>query len=467
MKHILTLAVCLITLNACTTPSYVDEGKDEMSLNPLNQVRFKVFDSYKKSPPNCVAVLPFSDERDLQDDEALSFDESKAVRQAFYAHLAPQGKRDIELPRVDFLLDKLDKKEADKLDAMKNVLNCDAIIRGKILEFDSQFFGLYSRVAVGAEMEMVRLSDGEILWKANHVAQSHGGGLSLSPVGLAMGILDAATNMEEEQTLRLIDDLSRRLVSTIPDDNIAVLDEPIVEEKIILTRYKEETLSDFLKTLQAKEKPDQIAALEEALATKRFPFGERFTLYEQLISLDEKNPARHNDFAQYLAHAGDYSEAISATQASLSLNPKDDSIHFLQGRLLSKTSHYDDALSAYLKASAINNKNAEYLNGIGYVNSILGRPEKAYAAYEMALKQDPANGYAYYNMGVTLQNAGELENAADAYYGAGLAYIKNGRFGQAQKTLTDLNDLSSQGVDVSGEIKTLNEAIAELGKKET
>ncbi|WP_135075149.1 tetratricopeptide repeat protein [Terasakiella sp. SH-1] len=467
MKYIFTLAVCLITLNACTTPSYVEEGKDDLSLNPLNEVHFKVYDSYKQSPPNCVAVLPLTNEHDNSEKASLSFDEGKAVRQAFYAHLAPQGKRDIELPRVDFLLNKLDEKDTDKLEAMKGVLNCDAIIRGKLVEFESQFFGVYSRVAVGAEMEMVRLSDGELLWKARHIAQSHGGGVSLSPIGLAMGILDAATNMEEEQTLRLIDDLSRRLVSTIPDDNIAVLDEPIVEEKIVLTRYKEETLSDFLNTLSDQETEAQIKTLEDALQTKRFPFGERQALHEQLVILDAKNPQRHNDFARYLAHAGDYSEAINVTQNSIALNPQDDQIHFLQGRLLSKTSQYPEALSAYLKASALNEKNAEYLNGIGYVNSLLGHPDKAFAAYQMALKQDPANGYAYYNMGVTLQNAGELNEAADAYYGAALAYIKQGRFGQAQKTLTDLNDLSTQGIDVSGEVQLINDAISALGKKET
>ena len=84
----------------------------------------------------------------------------------------------------------------------------------------------------------------------------------------------------------------------------------------------------------------------------------------------------------------------------------------------------------------------------------------------MALDRDPTNGFAYYNMGVTLFNDGDTDEAANAFYGAGLAYLKTGKYGQAEKALADLKDLASQGMDVSEEIKTLEDALGALTKGE-
>ena len=84
----------------------------------------------------------------------------------------------------------------------------------------------------------------------------------------------------------------------------------------------------------------------------------------------------------------------------------------------------------------------------------------------MALKRDPVNGFAYYNTGVSLFNLGDMEEAADAFYGAGLAYLKTGGYGQAEKAVADLKDLASQGLDLKQEIEVLEEALKALTKGE-
>ena len=117
-----------------------------------------------------------------------------------------------------------------------------------------------------------------------------------------------------------------------------------------------------------------------------------------------------------------------------------------------------------VKAAAMDEKNSAYLNGLGYVNSLRGYNDRALAAYQMAIQRDPANGYAYYNAAVTLQNLGDTEEAADAYYGAGLAYIKTGDYGPATKALTDLKDLARGRTNHSEAIKTLEEALKSLTK---
>ena len=63
------------------------------------------------------------------------------------------------------------------------------------------FFGVYSQIGVGADLKMYKTSDQTILWEGKHIAKSHGGRIPLSPVGLAVGILSAASHLIEENVL--------------------------------------------------------------------------------------------------------------------------------------------------------------------------------------------------------------------------------------------------------------------------
>src|SRR5579862_1580977 len=256
----------------CVTPTYVDKGKDETHLSAgFNEVVFQVRDAYTTQPPACIAILPLdgpapkadsaksdsakvgaaapqeSDiplldpanpdaragralaDRDFAAKPAkgvITSEQLEAVRRALFAHLAPQGRK-IEKPaRVDFVLEQLDPADRGNLAMIGEKLGCDALITGRVTEWSSHFYGIYSRVAVGAELKMVRAADGAVLWEGSHTAAMHGGTVPLTPIGIAMGIADAAANVEEEQTFRVVDDLARRLIGTIPDDVIATLDDP-------------------------------------------------------------------------------------------------------------------------------------------------------------------------------------------------------------------------------------------------
>ena len=84
------------TLAACDTPRYVDESQGEKSVQGLpGQVVFDVHASYTQNPPTCVAILPFEVPPGNQSQIDLRIDQAGTVRRAIYAHLAPQGKRDI------------------------------------------------------------------------------------------------------------------------------------------------------------------------------------------------------------------------------------------------------------------------------------------------------------------------------------------------------------------------------------
>lgn len=456
-------------LAGCAGPSYVDKGKDGASSsgNAFNNVIFQVYDAYKESPPDCVAVLPF-ETSSKDSDEAITVDQTETVRRAFYAHLAPQGKRDIELPRINFVLSIIEETENTNLKTLGEKLNCGALVQGQVTEYGSNFYGVYSKVAVGADLKLIRATDGEILWEGSHVAQSHGGSVPLSPIGLAMGIFDASNNVREEQIYRIIDDLARRLVSTIPDDQVVVYDEPLTAVKVASSKPepKPESIDEFLSSLVDKNSDEQKIALLEAIKDERFGEEALSPLYEKLIAVAPDDPNGHSSYAHYLVGTGDYSSALQQAEQSLALNDKGHATHFLKGRILIKLDDLSGADNAIVKAAALDETNASYLNGLGYVNSLRGNDERALAAYQIAIQRDPSNGFAYYNTGVTLHNLGNMEQAADAFYGAGLAYIKTGNYGPATKALTDIKELAESGIERTEEIKTLEDALLSLTKGE-
>ncbi len=533
---------------ACEKPTYHDQGLEEQGLeNPFSKVVFQVHDAYKANPPECVAVLPFEigpgeEEADPEaapeaegegsaepaaepptevatDEQGnpltgdVTAEEAEAVRRAFYAHLSPQGKRDVEIPRIDFVLNRIPDEHRQDLVTVASNLNCDSVIVGRVTEYGAQFVGVYSRIGVGADLKMVRAEDGAVLWEGRHLAQSHGGSVPLSPIGLAMGILSAAFNLDEEQELRVVDDLTRRLVKTIPDDRLSVLDTPFTTVKVMPRRGDEgakvagagagaggdaaqpapadvagdvgvglTTVADtvvlssehlgpvedaaaaraFIESLAAEPREQRVSALVEAAESYRFDDEGTELVHRTLIEWAPDDPSHSMRFAEHLVGKGDYDGALQVAEQSLAAHRDDHAMHYLKARVQIKLGQLDAADQSIVQAVALSDNEPSYLNGLGYVNSLRGNAERALAAYRMALDRDPANGYAYYNMGVTLYNLEDIPGAAEAFYGAGLAYLKTGDYGQAEKALEDLKDLAAQGIDAGEEIKTLEDALESL-----
>jgi tetratricopeptide (TPR) repeat protein len=134
-------------------------------------------------------------------------------------------------------------------------------------------------------------------------------------------------------------------------------------------------------------------------------------------------------------------------------------------RVLIKQGELAGADAAIIEAVAQEPANPQFLDALGYLNAARGQTERALAAYRMAIDANPADGFAWYNTGVILFNQGELAAAADAFYGAGLAYVKSGNYGQAGKALADLRDLAAEGLDLGREIDVLSGALADLSPK--
>ena len=244
------LLLASAALSACVSPAYVDKGKGESvdGSGLLNPVTFAVHAAFDADPPGCIAILPFQvaedavalpaldrgaqadvrsvgtayqpaaggreevegapsrtgdAARDRSDRPVAEIEAAEQVRRAFYAQLAPQGRRDVELALVDARIDAL--PEAARVDHARigETLNCEALMVGRVTTYRGDFFAIYSRVAVGAEVKIIRASDGALLWEGDHMAQSHGGSVPLTPLGAAIGLIGAVTNLEYEQVQRV------------------------------------------------------------------------------------------------------------------------------------------------------------------------------------------------------------------------------------------------------------------------
>lgn len=453
------LAAIAVIPAACSTPRYVEKGNEGSVPTLGGTVTYKVHPLMESAPPACVAILPFT-----PGDDGVTKEETDGVRRAIYAHLAPQGKKDVELARVDFVLGKLGAK-AERAELGRQ-LKCDAVLEGTVREIGTTFLGVYSNVSAGAELRLVRVSDGALLWEASHVASSHGGSVPLSPTGLVMGIFSAADNVSEEQQRRILDDLARRLVSTIPDNRMAVAEEI---DPVVVVDAAPPAKGDaraLLAQLEGKSPAERAAALDAALASGEYRGEAAGQLHRARIAIDPAAPGPHLAYAQHLSEGGDYAGALVEAQGVATRDPGQDGAQFMAGRMLTKLDRPAEAQGFFVKAIAANESNASYYNGLGYAASLAGNDQRALAAYQMAVDKDPANGFAYYNSGVLLFRNGALPEAADAFYGAGLAYAKQGRMAEAHKALTDLRQLAQAGVDTSAEAQQLADTLTELSTKE-
>lgn len=251
------LGLALPLLAGCITPSYVNQGEDSAAPEAVivDPVSYEVHEAFHRSPPKCIAILPFTaaemdqpfdyspsydfDDEDnldmmvagnsskvkkrVEDPEAdnrlpVTEKQLESIRRAFYSQLAPHGTRDIELMQVDAVLHMMSPDEQDDFRKVGLALGCDAIMIGSVIRCGTTFLGIYSRVSVGADVKIVRAWDGEVLWEGRHIAMSHGGSVPISPFAIPMTLINAITNVRGEQHDRVTGDLARRLVGTIPDE---------------------------------------------------------------------------------------------------------------------------------------------------------------------------------------------------------------------------------------------------------
>ena len=157
--------------------------------------------------PHLIAILPFANSTD---DEGIE----DFVRQSFYSHFSVRPYWDIELQVVDRQLrkhDKIDFRRFPKKAVIKigRILNCDAVIFGEVTRSERIFAGIYSQIAVGANIEMWDTRNNQRIWSDHYLARYHEGGVPLQLLDIPILSVRSGLNLRETQKVRAVDNLCR------------------------------------------------------------------------------------------------------------------------------------------------------------------------------------------------------------------------------------------------------------------
>ena len=117
-----------------------------------------------------------------------------------------------------------------------------------------------------------------------------------------------------------------------------------------------------------------------------------------------------------LYDAGQYNEALAEFNAALEIDPNQPGILARAGDCYLKMNRNEEALEAYDKALVLDSGDASLYAQKGVVLSRLGKAEESQEMFTKSAQLDPAGaGMNFYNMGVTMYNASEMDKAADAF----------------------------------------------------
>jgi len=165
--------------------------------------------------PHTVAILPFEN---ATPEPGIA----EEVRRAFYNQFSSKPYGDIELAAIDTKLLALDRGAIDakgkpNIQALCQSLGCDGVITGRVIDFRKIFAGVYSELAVVAEISLLDAKSGEVLLTHREETTFREGGFSITPIGLAMAAMSAALNLRDIQRVRLVSELGYTIAKSIPD----------------------------------------------------------------------------------------------------------------------------------------------------------------------------------------------------------------------------------------------------------
>ncbi|MCX7634483.1 MAG: DUF799 family lipoprotein, partial [Syntrophales bacterium] len=242
---VLVLVPCFL-LQSCVVAT--KETAIAPEIRSLFEGKYHVYPYMEKHVPRTVAVLPFLDKSGSQQG-------AQAVRKGFYNHFSSLPFRDMEIQRVDNLLEKAGLTDPGEINRkspqeLGKILDVDALVYGEISNFDKLFAVVYSQVAVGATIRMYDVKSGELLWTGEHTVRIHEGGISLSPIGIVATIVATAMNVRDIQLLRACDDLFRDMVKTIPTPTLAeALRPPVISLLVQDTKNVPKKAGDEIKVV--------------------------------------------------------------------------------------------------------------------------------------------------------------------------------------------------------------------------
>jgi hypothetical protein len=178
------------------------------------QVVYQEMAALPQAAPHSIAILPFRDQTGMPELPRM-------VREGLYGHLSHRPFSDVELDRIDRLLDPTGSPPDNPpptavLQELGDQLGCDAVIIGTVTEFERLFMGVYSQLSLGAAITIYDVHDGRRLWADRHVTRLQDGSLPLTPLEIPLSGMRSGWNLRDSQIVRAVDDLARTLADRIP-----------------------------------------------------------------------------------------------------------------------------------------------------------------------------------------------------------------------------------------------------------
>jgi hypothetical protein len=165
--------------------------------------------------PETVAILPFSYESEVEENKNTF----SILRETFFNYFSYLGYSDIPLTTIDLKLEPTIKSgiatnDISRAELMK-ILEVDAVIQGKIINSVNFTAGIYAETSIEAELKMIDLRTGKVLWDSKHTERDTSGIATPSLVDM---IQDQAENSVSSLAYHKIAvSFSMKVLSKIPD----------------------------------------------------------------------------------------------------------------------------------------------------------------------------------------------------------------------------------------------------------
>ena len=206
------LAQLCLACTSTTYSSYNDADPAELPPHLERRVTFQVTRAFFQAPPDCVLVLPLRGVSDYGLANSVESALSRYVRERVPRVVGPR-ERGRERRRLALDL----ARPEDQL-RLARALECGAVLDASLTRARDDYYLVWSERTLGLEAMIVRIEDRALLWRARHTGIRSDGGLPLSLGSIAVHAA-LATRFTTDQDIEpsLVDDVVRRLTTTLPD----------------------------------------------------------------------------------------------------------------------------------------------------------------------------------------------------------------------------------------------------------
>ncbi len=253
--------------------------------------------------PRTVAILPFTNETK---EPGLEL----AVRRAFANHFNSKSYQDLKLPLVDekllrFRQSKGDPVAPDDPQELARTLGCDGLLYGRVTGFTWLYAGVYSQLAVEAEIRLVNVKNGKEIFRLKKGVQYHDGGIPATPLAAIVTALSTALNLREIQRVRLVNELAHEFMAEIPAPTISAMETaPVIRDLLTNTVEGPFGRKGVVKVALQGE-PGLIASFDLGAFRKGLPMVEREAgIYSGEYALLPGDAARDLPISVTLARLG-------------------------------------------------------------------------------------------------------------------------------------------------------------------